>query len=161
MEAAVIGALAAIFGLALGRFWDARSELKRWRRDQRIRVYEQFASVHYEVREAMRVLALTEPGTSEADVAEHRVRALGADWNRAMVAVWLHGSEPVTGAIHNLDQELYRLLEVVRSRRLSWEEFRDQRAAVSGSLEAYVEAVREELKRPRLTVSLTTVTRGN
>jgi hypothetical protein len=60
-----------------------------------------------------------------------------------------------------LDQELYRLLEVVRSRRLSWEEFRDQRAAVSGSLEAYVEAVREELKRPRLTVSLTTVTRGN
>jgi hypothetical protein len=160
MEAATIGALAALFGLVIGRLWDNRLESRRWRRDQRIRVYEKFAAVHYEMREALRVLALTKPSTPEAAAAENRVRELGADWNKAMVAVWLHGSGPVTEAVRRLDEEVVRLVDIVRSRQLTWEEFREQRSAASRNLEAYVEAVRGELKLPRLDVAVTTLRGG-
>src|SRR3954454_8644099 len=99
MEAALIGAVSAIFGLLIGRFWDTHLESARWQRDRRVGAYEKFIFVHYNMREAVRVLAQTAPGTPDAAAAEHRVRELGADWNTAMVAVWLHGSNSVTAVL--------------------------------------------------------------
>jgi hypothetical protein len=50
--------MAGVVGILLGRFWDAHSERRRWRRDQRIRLYEQLAGAYYVSREAYRALAL-------------------------------------------------------------------------------------------------------
>jgi hypothetical protein len=40
MMSAVIAALAGVLGLAIGRFWDRRSESDRWHRDKRVRCYD-------------------------------------------------------------------------------------------------------------------------
>lgn len=44
MDTAVLVALAGVFGIVLGRVWDFRLEAARWRRDQRVRVYEGLAA---------------------------------------------------------------------------------------------------------------------
>lgn len=44
METAVLAALAGLVGIVLGRVWDFRLEVVRWRRDQRVRVYEALAA---------------------------------------------------------------------------------------------------------------------
>lgn len=44
MEAAITASLAAVVGLIIGRLWDSRLEAVRWRRDQRVRVYEHATS---------------------------------------------------------------------------------------------------------------------
>jgi len=156
MEAAIMVSLAAIFGLVIGRLWDSRLEVARWRRDQCVRVYEHATSAYYKVREAMRVLALTEPETSESEAAETQVRAAGAEWDRWMVAVWLHGSEPVAEAIRQVDQEGDRLLDTIRSRQLTWEEFRAEREPVARRLDAFIEEIRKEFKRSPVPIRVTT-----
>ena len=155
MESAIIASLAAMFGLVLGRLWDSHIEAVRWRRDQCVRVYEEATSAYYEVRDAMRLLAFTEPNTPEADTAENQVRVVGARWDGCMVAVWLHGSAPVAEAIRQLDQEVDHLLKHIRSCRLSWEEFREKRQTVARRLDAFVEEIRKELKRPQIKVTVT------
>src|SRR5215469_1009142 len=50
MDPVLLAALAGLAGIAIGRFWDARSEATRWRRDQRIRVYERLITAYYQVR---------------------------------------------------------------------------------------------------------------
>ncbi|MGB9136839.1 MAG: hypothetical protein WCB73_06355 [Pseudonocardiaceae bacterium] len=156
MDAAITASLAAIFGLVIGRLWDSRLDAVRWRRDQCIRVYEQATSAFYEVREAMRVLALTEPDTPESEAAENRVRAAGAEWNQCMVAVWLHGSEPVAEAIRQTDQEVERLLNRIRSCRLTWGDFREERRPAGRRIDAFIEEIRKEFKRPHIEVRVTT-----
>ena len=155
MEAAIIAALAAIFGLVVGRVWDSRLEVVRWRRDQCVRAYEDAAAAYYNVREAIRVLALTEPDTPEADVTENRMRTVGVEWNRCMVAVWLHGSEPVVEAIRQVDRELEQLLVRVRSRRFTWEEFWEERRPAGQKVDSFIEEVRKELKRPVMQIRVT------
>lgn len=56
METAVIGAIAGVFGLVLGRLWDSRSEYTRWRRDQRVASYGALAREFYRLRERYRAL---------------------------------------------------------------------------------------------------------
>jgi GTP cyclohydrolase II len=155
MEAAITAALAAVLGLVVGRLWDSRLEVARWRRDQCVRAYEDAASAYYNVRETMRVLALTEPGRQEADVAENRMRTVGVEWNRCMVAVWLHGSEPVVEAIRQVDREFEQLLVRVRSCQLTWEEFWEERRPAGRKLDNFIEEVRKELKRPLMQVRVT------
>lgn len=38
--AALIGAAGVLLGLVVGRFWDVRSELRKWRRDQKVQAYQ-------------------------------------------------------------------------------------------------------------------------
>jgi hypothetical protein len=70
MEATIVAGLAALVGLIVGRFWDSRSEARRWRRDQRVRTYEEFAAAYYRSREGFRRLALLDVGTAGADEAQ-------------------------------------------------------------------------------------------
>jgi hypothetical protein len=154
MEAAVWAALAGVLGIVLGRVWDFRLEAARWRRDQRIRVYEDLAAAYYAAREPLRALAMSEPGTSEAEVAVIRVLEIGVAWNRGLVATWLHGSPPVTAAARQFDLKLSRLFGEARSTRMDWEEFARAHRATEEGLEAFIEAVRRELKHPRLDVKL-------
>ena len=63
MASAVVAALAGVLGLAIGRFWDRRSESSRWQRDQGVRCYEDLVQAYYRVREMIRLLGSSEPGT--------------------------------------------------------------------------------------------------
>ena len=154
METAVIAALAGLLGIALGRVWDSRSEEVRWRRDQRIRVYEQLAGAYYSLREALRVLAMTEPNTPEADAAEDRFYELTTDFNREILAVWLHCSNPVTRASKHFGERMNELLFQIRVRenRYVLEEFKDRCQPMTESFEAFIEAVRQEFRRPPVKV---------
>lgn len=154
METAVLTALAGLFGIVLGRVWDLRLDAVRWRRDQRVRVYEDLATTYYASREPLLRLALAEPGTPEADAAAIRVLAIAAEWNRGVVATWFHGSSFVTATLQQFDHQLSRLFDKARSSRLTWEEFADEHRATEEGLEAFIEAVRQELKYPPLKVSV-------
>lgn len=155
MDSAVFAAVAGLLGLAIGRFWDARSEADRWRRDQRIRVYESLTSAYYEVREAIRSLAMCEPSSAAADAAEIRVYEVAAEqWNRHVVATWLHGSARVIPTVEQLDRLVVALFQKARSRLYSWEDFQDLRQPTLDALEEYVAAVRTELRQPALKVTI-------
>lgn len=154
METAVLAALAGLLGIALGRIWDLRSETVRWRRDQRVRVYEDLAATYYATREPLLGLAMAEPGTPAADAAAVRALAVAADWNRGVVATWFHGSSLVTATLRQFDAQLSCLFDKARTSRLTWEEFADEHRETEGGLEAFIEAVRQELKYPPLKVSV-------
>lgn len=134
MDAAIVAGLAALVGLIVGRFWDTHSEARRWQRDQRIRIYEQFAGAYYTSREAYRAVAMQQPGSAEEDAAASTALDLGAAFNRTVVAVWLHSSAPVAAAVHDLDIEVNKLFLAVRSRRFSWPQWRETaRALLAGT----------------------------
>jgi hypothetical protein len=154
LEATLVAGLAGLVGLVLGRFWDSRSEAVRWRRDQRIRTYEQIGACYYKVREAVRTLAMLEPGTPDAGTATARALDLGGEFNRTIVAVWLHGSAPVATAVREIDREVLKMFRTARDARFSWEEWREVRAPAEHALERFVEAVRSELSLPRVAVAI-------
>jgi hypothetical protein len=152
----VIAGLAGLAGLILGRLWDIRSEATRWRRDQRIRSYEQLAGAYYAVREGCRDLAMLEPESDAARAAAARVLDMGIDWNKTVVAVWLHSSPRVAAALRELDYQVDDLFLLARSRRFTWDEWRKERQPAEKQLEILVETIRRELSLPRLTVSIRT-----
>lgn len=115
MEAALIAAVAGLLGLLLGRFWDRISESATWRRDTRMRCYEELAGTYYQLREAIRILSTLEPGTAESDLAVDHVLEVGAKWERDVVAVWLHGSESVSAAVKELDNRITELFLEARN----------------------------------------------
>jgi hypothetical protein len=154
MEAAVIGGLAALLGLVLGRLWDRKSESSKWRRDQRTRCYEQIFVAYYELRDRLRVLGAAEPGTSASDRAIDRVLQIGAQWQSNVAAVWLYGSEPVTKAAKVLDDEVNNLFMIARSQQLSWDEYRSKRMPAEGALEQLISAIRNEARLPDFEVAL-------
>jgi len=155
LNAAILAALAGLLGLGIGRLWDARSEAVRWRRDQRIRIYEGLVGAYYQVREAIRVLALSEPGTTARQDAEMRVYQVAADaWNRQVVATWLQGSTEVIAAVEDFDRVVVALFHDARTRCYTWHEFQDARRPTLEALRSYIEAVRRELRLPGLNVTL-------
>lgn len=154
MESAVIGGLAALLGLVLGRFWDRKSESSKWRRDQRTRCYEQIFVAYYELRDRLRVLSTAKPGTSTSDLAADRVLEIGAQWQSYIAAVWLYGSEPVTKAAKALDDEVNNLFLIARTQQLSWDEYRLKRIPAEGALEQLISAIRSEARLPRFEVAL-------
>ena len=154
MESAVIGGLAALLGLILGRVWETRSESSNWRRDQRTRCYEQLFVIYYELRNRLRVLGATDPETPESGRAVDRVLEVAAQWESDVAAVWLHGSEPVTQAAKALDDEVNKLFMIARAQQLSWDDFRLKVIAAEGALEQLIAAIRRELRLPEFEVAL-------
>jgi hypothetical protein len=97
---------------------------------------------------------MTEPDTAESESAEIRVLEAAVEWNRDMVAAWLHGSKPVTVAVEDFDHEVTGLYRRARLRRFSWLEFQEDRESTQEALERYIEAVRQELRRPAINVRI-------
>jgi hypothetical protein len=154
VEAALIAAGAGLLGLLLGRFWDRISESATWRRDARVRCYEELAGTYYRLREAIRVLSTREPGTVESDLAVDNVLELAAKWERDVVAVWLHGSESVSSSVKELDNRITELFLESRSAQLTWEEWRYRRAGPEAALEALISAIRREFRLPEFPIQL-------
>jgi hypothetical protein len=152
--ATLIAAGAGLLGLLLGRFWDRISEPTTWRRDTRMRCYEELAGTYYRAREAIRVLSTLEPGSAESDLAVDQVLELGAKWERDVVAVWLHGSESASTAVKELDNRITELFLQARSAQLTWEEGRSRRAAPEAGLEALISTIRREFRLPEFPIQL-------
>nr|BFE61358.1 hypothetical protein GCM10020063_058840 [Dactylosporangium thailandense] len=154
MQSAIIAAATALLGLIVGRFWDGRVEGRRWQRDQRIRVYEQFIRAYYASREAYRALALLEPDTPESHEALARALDLGVDFNQSVVAVWFHGSPAVATAAHEVDLEVNKLASVARLKRYTWDDWRVARSPAEHAAEQFIEVVRGDLGLPDIAVTL-------
>lgn len=152
MSAAIIAALAALLGLTLGRLWDIKSEHTRWRRDQRVSSYQSLASDFYRLREAMRRVSFVGPGDEEFSALVDKCREIGTDWNRSLVGVWLNGSEQVASAARHMDDAVNQLFMLVRERKLSPSDWRVGREPAQKSLEAFIEAVRQDLSLPSLSI---------
>lgn len=154
MEPAVIGGLAAILGLILGRVWDRRSESSNWRRDQRTRSYEQLFVSYYDVRDRLRLLGAAAPETPESKDAIDRFLEVGVRWQSNVAAVWLHSSEPVTKAAKALDDELNVLFTVARAEQLDFDQYRVKRMDAETAFEQLIAAIRYELGLPEFEVAI-------
>ena len=154
MESALIAGLAGLLGLALGRLWDRRSESNRWSRDQRVRSYENLAYAYYRLRDQCRQLSATVPGTEESERAADRVLDTGVEWQRDVVAVWFHGSEAVTDAVKELDDQVNELFLSARARQFTWDEWRLRREVAEQALEQFILAIRREFALPDFPVKL-------
>jgi hypothetical protein len=154
MESALIAGLAGLLGLALGRLWDRRSESNRWRRDQRVHSYENLAYTYYRLRDQCRQLSAKVPGTEESDRAVDRVLDTGVEWQRDVVAVWFHGSEPVTEAVKELDDQANELFLSARDKQFTWDEWRVRRVVAEQALEQFILAIRREFALPEFPVKL-------
>ncbi|MFI6044255.1 hypothetical protein ACIA8C_21675 [Nocardia sp. NPDC051321] len=57
MSAALLAAVTGVVGLLIGRYWDSRSEVKRWQRDQKVLSYrclaDSFDTVLGEIRKPL------------------------------------------------------------------------------------------------------------
>jgi hypothetical protein len=154
MQSAIIAAMAALLGLALGRLWDSRNEARRWRRDQRIRIYEQFIGAYYASREAYRALALLEPDTPESEDAFGRALDLAIDFNRSVAAVWFHGTAAVATAAHLVDVKINEMPTIARAHKYTWEDWRRARGDAEDAIEHFTEVVRRELGLPQLDIMI-------
>jgi hypothetical protein len=148
---ALIAAVAGIAGLVIGRWWDTRSESDRWRRDRRIRSYEEVAAEFYRLREAVRLLAMLDLATPDFDAQRSRVEEAYSQWNRILSALWLHGSDDVAAAAIKIDQELNDLLGKALRTTVDWTVWPQLREPLYASFDDYVDAVRREFSLPRLT----------
>ena len=150
MLTAIIAALAALLGVTLGRLWDIRSEHTRWRRDQRLNSYQNLASDFYRLREAMRRVSSVGREEEQYSILVENCRDIGVDWNKSLISVWLHGSEQVASTARSLD--VNELFGLVRKRQLSPADWRLEREPAQRCLEAFIEAVRQDLSLPSLLV---------
>ncbi|MFI9508397.1 hypothetical protein [Nocardia sp. NPDC052566] len=108
MTAAIVAAIAATLGIILGRFWDARSETTRWRRDQTAASHQRLAEAFRPTVEGIRTVALADPADPVFSELVARVRD-DSSWDDAHVAVLLHGSPRVIQAAAALDHAVTEL----------------------------------------------------
>ncbi|TCK24968.1 hypothetical protein [Pseudonocardia endophytica] len=153
---AVLTALAAIAGVVIGRFWETRSEIGRHKRDRRVAAYENVCGHYFEIRERIRKLSTTVPSSVESYSARTEVLEMGAKWNKAVATVWLHSTADVCRSLGELDHRLTESVHRALDRRYSWDEWRVERQFAEEGLEAFLEAVRVELRRPPVPVRLRT-----
>jgi hypothetical protein len=153
MAAVVMAALAGLIGIIAGRFWDARSESLRWRRDQKTQSYQRLAEAFSQVYEHIRAVALAEPGTSVLVDATETARQ-DKTWDNALAAVWLHGSKKVIESSLSLDREVTKVFHEMQEVQLTVEGWSDARNPAAGAFEEFIEAAREELRLPFVVIRL-------
>jgi hypothetical protein len=151
MLTALIAAVTGLVGLAIGRWWDIRSESHRWRRDRRVRSYEDVATEFYHLREAVRQLAMLDRATPAFTDRRAGVEDAYARWNRTLAALWLHGSESVATAALTIDHAFNELLARALSTTVDWDTWPRLREPLYAAFDDYVDAVRRDLSLPRLT----------
>lgn len=145
VQVAVLAALSGLIGIVLGRFWDTRSESRRWRRDQRMQSYQTVAGEFYRYREAIRELGrVPNPGP------EHDVRVVDAskqltDWNRSLATLWLHGSEQAVACALSVDHELSKLSARARKEGFLEEQWPAYREPTLVAYDNFIDAIRSDL----------------
>jgi hypothetical protein len=145
--AALVGLMATLLGLIIGRFWEARSESARWRRDQRIRAYQAAADSFYALRDALRDLAQTTlDDEAEKNAKFGAVTRVGVTWNSSLVAVWLFGSERAASAALKVDLQIDELAELARVSHHPFWEWHRTREPAQTAFDAFLDEVRKDLE---------------
>ena len=98
MVEAIWSLVAGLVGLLLGRFWDARSESGRWRRDLRVRSYEAVAVEFFALRATIREVSISSRDPAGFRALTEQLWRRHADWNARLTTLWLHGSEAAARA---------------------------------------------------------------
>jgi hypothetical protein len=112
--------------------------------------YHDLASEFYRLREAMRRVSYVSREDEQFSILVERCRDIGTDWNKSLISVWLHGSEPAVGAARRLDDAVNELFTLVRQRQLSPADWRIEREPSQQCLEIFIETVRQDLSLPSL-----------
>ena len=146
--AAIIGAAGVLLGLVVGRFWDVRSELRKWRRDQKVLAYQRLAEAFFAMRENLRATAEAEPETSDKHKKKERVTQCGVEWNASNIATWMFGSSAALRKAVELDAEIDRLFALALEKRHSFPDWHHAREPAQRYLEGFIEEVRTELSLP-------------
>jgi hypothetical protein len=139
-----------LLGVAVGRFWDTRSESSRWRRDQKTASYQRFAEQFQATYEAIRVIAGADSNTDalQALVEHTRSGTLGS-WDGALAAVWLHGSPDVVAAATQLDHAIGELFDgALRQQFAAPEDWNEARGSAREAFACFLESARGELDLP-------------
>lgn len=144
MSAAVMAAIAGTLGIILGRFWDARSETARWRRDQMATSYQRFAEALRRTVEGIRAVALADSIDPMFPESVERVRN-DRSWDEAYVAVLLHGSPEVCQAALALDLAVTELFYDAQDFTHHIEDWYRIRIPAGHALERFIDAARAEL----------------
>jgi hypothetical protein len=147
VTSALLAALAAVIGVAIGRLWDTRSESARWRRDQKTASYQRVAEQFQAVYESIRAVALTSiPEDTFTALVDHTRTNGFASWDSAIAAVWLHGSTDVVVTATELDEAVGQLFYAAAERRINtapqWD---TARQPARRAFERFITAAREEL----------------
>lgn len=150
VNAALAAAVAGLLGVVLGRFWDTRSESARWRRDAKVRSYQDLAAEFYDYREVIREVSVSSRDPSEFSEQMKRLWQSHAVWNRILSAVWLHGSEKAAVAAYELDHAVSVLGEWVMDHQVPEGEWASRKEPVEKRFDDYVDAVRRDLSLPAL-----------
>lgn len=162
MQVAVLAALSGLIGIILGRFWDTRSESRRWRRDQRMQSYQAVAGEFYRYREAIRGLGRV-PGPGP----EHEARLVEAskqltDWNRCLATLWLHGSERAAACALSIDHEMSKLSARAREEGILDEQWPTYREPTLVAYDNFIDAIRNDLSlSPLLALRAGSATRSS
>lgn len=153
MTAALLAALAGFFGIAIGRFWDSRSESDRWRRDQKAVSYQRLAERFDSLFRGIRASALSDAksNTLQSIWSETHSRNW-ALWASAVADVWLHGSSEVVMTATALDRVLARLEYSTSPRSVTLREWKEARAPVHQAFERFLDSARQDLKLPHVPI---------
>jgi hypothetical protein len=135
-------------GLVVGRFWDVRSELRKWRRDQKVQAYQRLAEAFFVMRENLRATAEAEPETSDKHEKKERVTQSGVEWNSSIIATWIFGSSAALRRAVELDAEIDRLFALALEKRHSFPDWHHAREPAQRYLEGFIEEVRKEFSLP-------------
>lgn len=147
MTATVVGALAAILGIAIGRLWDSRAESTRWRRDQKATSYQSFAEQFQALCEVLRALATTDPDLAVYSERVERVRIEDfKGWDSAFTAIWMHGDSGVVTAAAQLDRAVTDLFYEVSERHFTVEDWKEARLPARRAFDQFLAAVRKDLR---------------
>jgi hypothetical protein len=147
VTSALLAALAAIVGVAIGRLWDTRSESARWRRDQKTASYQRVAEQFQAVYESIRAIALTGVADDTFKALVDHTRTDGfASWDSAVAAVWLHGSTDVVVTATELDEAVGQLFYAAAERKITTaSQWDTARRPARLAFERFISAAREEL----------------
>ncbi|MGW4247137.1 hypothetical protein [Nocardia sp. NPDC004722] len=142
MVTTLVAGLAGVLGVAVGKFWDTRSESTRWRRNERTASYRQLIDAFLEFR-----LAITH--RRHGDAPDHDWTSQRHAWVRSLAALWLYGSDSAVSAGKQLDIALTDLVASAQSTG-PWN---DASQATRDAFDQFVQVVRTEFRLPDLTES--------
>lgn len=158
VTAAVTSAAATIAGIVVSRRLDTRQEREKDLRERRVRSYQDLASEYFVLREAMRRVALTSLDSDETADRIEDARQAGIMWNRAVIAVWMHGAPATAALARDVDHQVNELFKSARTGQFTIEEWYSIREPSQELIDLYLEAVRVELDLPTLGKRLTDYT---
>lgn len=149
MSAALLAALAAVVGLIIGRYWDSRSELSRWQRDQKVASYQRLANQFDVVLGEIRKPLVSTPNSEIYQSIWIDRRSVWSEWLSAVAGIWLHGSVSVVEATTVVDKALAALEMAVAEKRIcTLDEWKEARRPVHDAFARFIERTREDLHLP-------------